>query len=190
MDFLRIGESKIKIVLTSDEVTRYGISAAEDGSVGASRRSVWEILDAAKAECGFDAHGDKVLVQFYPMKRGCEMFVTKLGILESDSARTVSRSERVTLISRCERFYSFPDRSSLLSAVREIVRRFTEHPESSLYTDGESYALSVVEHAADQISSLSFLSEFADPLPREISPYISEHFDTLYTGDAIEKILE
>lgn len=189
MEFLRIGESKIKIVLNGEETEKYGINPREDGSGAASNASVWRILDRAREECGFDPRGDKVLVQFYPLKSGCELFVTKLGILSSDSMRAVTRSERVTLLSRRERYYSFPDKDSLLRAAREISRRTGKPQRSSLYFDADTYVLSLVEHSSSDGAELAFIKEFARPLPQDIGTYISEHFDTLYSDDAIDRLI-
>ena len=89
MEFLLIGESKIKIVLNRKEAERYHLdTSTPDVSGPGARRIFWSILEEAKREVGFDPAGDKVLIQLYPLKGGgCEIFVTKLGILSESSAR-------------------------------------------------------------------------------------------------------
>ena len=81
MEFLLIGESKIKIVLSSAEAKKQGLdTTSADVSGPLARRVLWRILDMAKTEVGFDPKGDKVLIQLYPLANGgCELFVTKLG---------------------------------------------------------------------------------------------------------------
>lgn len=190
MEFLRIGESKIKIVMTADESEKYGISPKPDGSAMGSHTAVWQILDRAKSECGFDPRGEKVLVQFYPLKSGCEMFVTKLGILSSDSARAVSRSERVTLLSRAERHYLFSSRDSLVRAAREIYARLGEYPRSSLYADESRYVLSLEEHTVGDSGQLGFIREFATRISQDMGVYVTEHFDTIYADNALASIIE
>ena len=193
MEFLRIGENKIKIILTSRELSEYGITPGDDGCASATRQSVWRVLDRARAECGFDGSGDKLLIQFYPDRTGgCEMFVTKLGILSQGCARTVARSERVELISRRERSYLFYSLEELLCAARATCRFFgRDLPRSSLHTDGERYVLTVTEHpSGNESSELYFMREFSEPISEDTALYISEHFDSLYSDDAIERLLK
>ena len=56
------------------------ISVAVDG--GFKGLKLEESLELVK-RCGFDAVGERVFVQYYPEKHGgCEMFVTKIGLLD------------------------------------------------------------------------------------------------------------
>ena len=102
MEVLLIGEAKMKIVLTSEEAKGYRLDLSDPAKdTQRSRRALWSVLDDARKSVSFDPSGDKVLVQLYPMKSGgCEIFVTKLGILSEASARLVSDSDRVTLLSK------------------------------------------------------------------------------------------
>ena len=126
MEFLHIGESKLKIVMSAEELKEYGISPKDEGTTLTCRRAVWEILDRAKSVCGFNPNGDKILVQFYPMRDGgCELFVTKLGILAPSSARLVAKSERVALLSRSEVYYVFSSFDDVRSAVFAVMKSFS-----------------------------------------------------------------
>lgn len=85
MELILISDSKLKVMLTEDDMKQYEINCDMidfgSGTPVETRRAFWKILDEAKMKTGFDASGDRVFVQVYPSKSGgCEMFVTKLGI--------------------------------------------------------------------------------------------------------------
>jgi negative regulator of genetic competence, sporulation and motility len=86
MELIRIGDSKLKITLTSDDMTQYDLDCdTMDYDNSETRKAFWDILDHAKQITGFDAAGDRVFVQLYPSKKGgCEMYVTKLGLICAD----------------------------------------------------------------------------------------------------------
>ena len=83
MEFILISESKIKVMLTEDDLRDFEISTEElDYSNTDTKRMFWDVLSRAKHTTGFDTDGQRVLVQLYPSRHGgCEMFVTKIGAL-------------------------------------------------------------------------------------------------------------
>jgi negative regulator of genetic competence, sporulation and motility len=83
MELIMISSSKLKIMLSSDDMAKYSLDAeTADYDDTATRRAFWSILDDAKIRTGFNAAGDRVFIQLYPLKEGgCEMFVTKMGLL-------------------------------------------------------------------------------------------------------------
>ena len=87
MELIRISQTKLKIMMSSDDVRRFEFDPGE-GKIAPDGASLRNILREAKARCGFDAVGDRVFVQYYPDSLGgCEMFVTKLSD-ESTERRT------------------------------------------------------------------------------------------------------
>ncbi len=181
MEFLRIGDSKIKIVLNRTELERYGISTSEDGCNSGNRRAVWEILEEAKSSVGFDPEGDKILVQFYPMKDGgCEIFVTKLGILAESSARSVIRSERVTLLSKLRRYFVFSSLCDVECAVRAVLSDELLDRKATLLGAENTYILALDEIADGYSTELAALLEFSRSATEELFLYATEHFNTLY----------
>ena len=190
LEFLLIGESKIKIVLSEEEAVRYKLSGnSGDLGSGGVRRAFWQVLDLAKAEVGFDPRGDKVLIQLYPIKNGgCELFVTKLGILPESSARLVSKSDRVAMLQRKKSLYSFASLEDLSAAARAVRAAAGEITLTSQVYEAEGrYFLSIEEYGkgGEQVEFPCIL-EFSTPLTAELSAYITEHSLCLAESQGIE----
>lgn len=90
MELIMISDSKLKIMLTNEDMKAYAIDCSTlDYENTETRRAFWSILDEAKHRTGFDAASEKVFVQVYPSKEGgCEMYITKLGILSDKKSVT------------------------------------------------------------------------------------------------------
>lgn len=191
MEFLLIGESKLKIVLTEADMKEYGLRMNGESPDGGGRRSMWRILDLARAEVGFDPSGDKILIQFYPQKGlGCEVFVTKLGILPDSSARMVSKSDRVSLLSRRLSCFRFDTLEALIAAARSVKARCEGiRVEADVYKSRDSYFMSVEEYGkGGEPAEFPQLSEFGERLTAECGAYIGEHFDKILHADGIETL--
>ena len=82
MELIMISNSKLKIMLTSEDMKEYSLDCNTLSYENTeTRRAFWSILDEAKHRTGFDAASERVFVQVYPSKKGgCEMYVTKLGV--------------------------------------------------------------------------------------------------------------
>lgn len=193
MEFLLIGEAKLKIILDSEDMRKYRLEpGAEQGT--STRKALWRVLDVAKSEVGFDPAGDKVLVQFYPIKGGgCEVFVTKLGILPAASARLVSKSERISMLSRKKGTYLFSELDAMIRASKAI-RRITgeEAPRSdAYYTDRGSFVLVIEEYGrGGEPTEFPCIQEFGRLMPADLSGYIPEHCRSIVIGNAVEKLSE
>lgn len=191
MEFLLIGESKIKIVLNRKEAERYHLdTSTPDVSGPGARRIFWSILEEAKREVGFDPAGDKVLVQLYPLKGGgCEIFVTKLGILSESSARLVSKSDRIAMLSKKISLYSFDGLDDIIAAAIAVKSQVGDlSPISDVFTDGVRYYLSVEEYGkGGEPVEFPCILEFGTQVTAELSSYIFEHADRLTDGDGIER---
>lgn len=186
-----IGDSKLKIIMNSSDMEKYKIDAVNsDCTDPLCRRAVWSLMDVAREKVGFDPTGDKILVQFYPIKgMGCEVFVTKLGILSASSAKIVSRSEKVALLSREKILYMFDCKESLILAAKAIMKRTEAPPVADVYKGYlDSYYLMVEEYGkGGETCEFPSLSEFGKSLPTNFFVYVLEHAERVSHGDGIEK---
>lgn len=190
VEFLLIGESKLKIVVTEEEMAIHNLENPSEDKAGVKlRRAIWRVLDMAKAEVGFDPAGDKVLIQFYPIKSGgCEIFVTKLGILPESSARLVSKSNKISMLSRSKSFYVFSNIDDLICAARAVKRLTDDVPTvSDVYFCGDRYYLAIEEYGkGGEPMEFPCILEFSSGLAADFGAYITEHATRLTSGNAIE----
>jgi len=191
LEFLLIGEAKLKILMNEDDIREYKIETSlPDCTAPMSRRAIWNLLDKAKESVGFDPRGDKILVQFYPVKKTeCEVFVTKLGILSSGSAKLISRSEKIAMLSRERKIYIFDSLEELTLACEAIKRAYGFSPTSDVYKGGgERYFLTVEEYGkGGETFEFPQILEFGKNLSADFSIYLSEHAELLARGDGIER---
>lgn len=78
MEILKISKTAIKFSLTREELSLRGLSAeALDKTTTGARRLIWELMDRARVEQGFDCGDARLLVRVFPSRDGgCELFVT------------------------------------------------------------------------------------------------------------------
>ena len=192
VEFLPVGDSKLKIVMNEAELKSYKLDSASapDMDDAATRRSFWQVLELARVEVGFEPSDDKVLIQFYPTKGGgSEIFVTKLGLLPDRSAKTVSRSEKITLLSHRRSYYAFDDLSAIVGASRAIHRMAgNSSPKSDAYIDvSGSFYLVIDEYGkGGEHTEYPMIVEFGKNLTAELSAYISEHCTLIVSENAVE----
>lgn len=178
MELIRISDSKLKVMLSAEDMAHYELNCETIDSVNSpSRRAFWNILDEAKRQTGFDPAGERVFVQLYPERGGgCEMFVTKLGIRSTQPYVTHSETAGEPYIraqtshAARERIYIFTALADLLSACRRM-RDTDAVTVSRAYVneDRDTFYLTVDR-------DLPFLTEYnAVPGGRRELYYIEEH---------------
>lgn len=206
MELILINSSKLKIMLTGDEMKKYDLDTDMiDYDTTATRKAFWSILDDARSETGFDAASDRVFIQLYPSKKGgCEMYVTKLG--EScalpRTGRTPSGTSRGSLqIIPADRrsggrgrlgAYAFETLEALLCVCRLLLARNWDG-ESRAYKDrhGKFFLLLAEPDMGGYapLDELSFISEYGTSENAErLRLYISEHATCLCAADAVGKL--
>ena len=176
--------------MNDDELQSYGISECESGMDNPDvRRAFWRVLELAGKEVGFDPTDDKVLVQFYPIKKGGgEIFVTKLGLLSDTSARAVASSDRVSILSHRKTLYRFESVDDVVRAAAAVSRRDRPSPPTDVYLDSHGkYYMLIDEYAkGGETTEYPVLLEFGKRLTAELSSYICEHALCLAVGDGVE----
>ncbi|MCD8055801.1 MAG: adaptor protein MecA [Clostridiales bacterium] len=137
METIRISESKIKVMLSREDMTKYRIPrASADGSDPSLRTAIRSILRDAGRAGGFDPDSGQLYIQLYPDKRGgCELFVTR-----TDDADGRGKAAPRTVSTRVE-IFSFPSLDGLISFADRISHSFCG--ESAAYTNGKAYFLTL-----------------------------------------------
>lgn len=99
MEWIRISSNKLKIMLSAEDARHYALDCATaDYTDVVTRAAFREILTDVEDETGFDANEDKIYIQMFPSREGgCELFVTRIGLLMTDEAEyTQEKAERGT----------------------------------------------------------------------------------------------
>lgn len=218
MELIMISESKLKIMLTSEDMKEYSLNYDNLSYENTeTRRAFWSILDEAKHRTGFDAASERVFVQVYPSKKGgCEMYVTKLGILsgkkradnedgdirinDGNSGGNMKKSSEEG-IGIAERFLSKRKRSlafrfdgidPLLMACKRLYST-GYGGESSAYREDKYFYLRIRDEGMDYAigETKSVLFEYAEELDSAyFDMYIGEHGSCICESDAVKTLGE
>ena len=131
MELIRIQENKLKIALSEEELRRYHLTVERfDYTNVETKRALWQMLDEAKREVGFDAADASLYVELYPSRLGgCEIFVTKLEKKRHPVEKVLTRYA-----------VSFEESEALIAASAALVRA-GYHAPSPLYRFGERFCL-------------------------------------------------
>ena len=172
MEWIRISSNKLKIMLTAADAERYALRFENvDYADTVTRRAFKDILTDVKRETGFDATEDKVYIQLYPSREGgCELFVTKTGILmtDADSGDHIHTKEAAgshdpfSLPPRRRMALCFSSMERMLAVCRRLLARHYRGESEAWKDDSHSFWL--------------FLSEEGDPLKvQEDYMFIAEY---------------
>lgn len=205
MELILISSSKLKIMLSDEDMEKYDLKAETvDYDNTATRRAFWSILDDAKNETGFDAASDRLFIQMYPSKDGgCEMFVTKLGTLCAEEAPPAPcppdrKRQRSALSPKGEErtkerlsVYSFESLEWLLEVCRRLLRvKWKGRSRAYKAFDGKCY-LFLYERgeALPLLTRFSFIGEYGIAEHAEtVSLYIKEYASPLCENAAVETL--
>ena len=185
MKFLLISQTKLKVTLTKEEAELLNIKLT-DGEYDNKqiKQALKEVLKEAKRVADFDIGTDKVLVQLYPAGDGCEIFITRLGILGRNERNTLERANNLTTYRKEESVYLFDSLDTLTDACRAVRERSVE---SDVYiSDRGEYYLVVREGIISGIGDCDILAEYSSRLPALPERIKGERGKLLVKGKGIE----
>lgn len=180
MELILISNSKLKIMLSAEDMKRYDIEC--EGEV-ALRRGFKPVLEMARRDCGFDPDGGRLLVQVFPSRGGgCEMFVTRVGL--GAGGKGAASSPTICLLRGA---------SVLASACRILsVRGYGKG--SSAYSLGDGlFALILPEFDPNKALPLgaAILEELGERCASDMSTeYIAEHGMPICTENAVTRLAD
>lgn len=209
MDIIVINDTKLKVMLTKNDLSEFSLDTTTlDYTNSETKKMFWNILDQAKQTLGFSTDGYRILVQLYPSKAGgCEMFVTKLGLLQGgcfdslcDNEKCVEGLDKRHVLHCKNSHYStntkgrlsvfgFDELSSLISVCRRLRNIGYEGNSSAYRCDDRKYHLfidGIEELGFMPPDEFSFISEYGRSENSEtMSYYISEHGEAICASDAV-----
>lgn len=195
MELLLISDSKLKVILTPEDMEYYDISCETlDYENSETRRAFWNILADAKQKTGFDAATDKVFVQIFPSKfGGCEMFITKMDKKASALTCVIPRESR-----KSERYtYKFEDMKSLIAVCRHMKKCGYTGASSAFYDPRiESYYLmyedndyiECIGYGLPKLTSYPVAGEYGEEIESSLGniAYFSEHCNEIVQNNAVD----
>lgn len=206
MELIIINKSKLKIMLSADDMKKYGIDHANIADDPIKVHTAFKnILSDIELETGFNKAEDKIFIQLYPSKEGgCEMFVSKMMLSDNREERAVmpaykeqsvvqlKSSKRATNSKKDTFTYCFEKIKWLICACRELNKRGFSG-ESLAYRDKEGrYYLFISPFSRDGEKSdvqLAFLSEFGDAENTDCTTlYINENGRCICEENAVETL--
>ncbi len=185
MEWIRISQNKLKLMLTAEDVRRYALSAdAEAGETVPDKSAFRAILTDVRGMCGFDAAEDKVYIQMYPSKEGgCELFVTRMGLLTlKDAAPALPVRHRAEPAAFC-----FEETDDLLTVCRVLVTRRYRGKSAAWQDEKGRFWLFLTESGAR--GAFDFIGEFGRRLPAvDVLPFLPEHGRPICRERAVETL--
>jgi len=208
MELLRIGEEKLKIILTHEDLLSFEMEEDDlDYANTETKRMLWELLHQAKTSVGFFVDGHRVLVQLYPAKHGgCELFVTRLGALPCDCPADPEASENKEVdglyhlskpnasLPKDGRLgvFCFASLNDLLCVCRRLRKLSHKGKSYAYHTDDGSYYLFLDGLDATgyfSVDEFSFLHEYGTAQAVSATEaMLSEHGVLFCPSNAVEKL--
>jgi len=188
MELIRISDSKLKVMLSADDMREYEF---DDINTIHTKEAFRNLMREAKNRCGFNALEGRVFVQLYRSRSGgCELFVTKLPKAEHENIPAPCESEE-RMHTEYRRYYEkqesvnrqviygFDEMRNLLS-VCEVLLASRYSGTSTAYAEKGRHAFYL---ALDE-ETFAAGEHFGTLCPSSFCYYINEHCD-LFCENAV-----
>ena len=198
-----IREDKLKVLLTPFDMMKYELTCEKlDYENTETRKAIWNILDYAKHETGFDAAIGKIRIEVYPEKSGgCAIYITKLKKSELPSREPMNETNAKTppVSKKINTVYEFKETDSLIRVCRFLAHR-GYHEKSHAFFEGACegsirYFLQITENQPSYPKKTKylrenlFIEEFGTRLESgESAFYLLEHATPICRENAVETL--
>ena len=193
MEWIRISQNKLKIMLSAEDTSRYALNCRDaDYADALTREAFRDILNDVQGASGFDTSEDKIYIQMYPSKEGgCELFVTKMGLLLGDPepvAKGAEAQTKRTFFKRKRSAFRF-ERLEHLTALCRRLHSLPFGGESEVWQDEHNgWWLLLTECEATLAEKMiGFLREYGKSYPFEdVRSYLPEHAKQICASEAVD----
>lgn len=193
MEFLKIGKNKLKVSLTREDLRRYRLEKiTPDEDLSPHKSAIFSIIDIAEERGLFSADGEKLLLQFYPLAEGGELFVTKLSVLTEAQKSVICRAENLTVTERKCAAYLLENLSDATALARSISSRASLPEKSAIYlAEDGSVMLELEEQKCPRHpSEFPEICEFATKITKDMRTYLFEHSIPIFPENALKILSE
>lgn len=183
MKFLLINSNKIKISLSKEEIIEYsGDALTQDYEL--SKGAIADILAVAKNEVGFISSGYRLLIQFYPLGEGGELFVTRLVGLSESKERLLHTASNLTLIEPTTKIFLFNNVKELVTVI-SIFHKLLSILECSLFYENDVGYYLIIRDKISEYKQINSIIEYAREVPVTLISYIEEHARKIAEGEEL-----
>ena len=209
MELIMISQSRLKIMLSADDMQKYSLGTEIDYSDSVTRKAFRSILKEAKERTGFNAETEKIFVQFYPSKKGgCELYITKINdeIDVTDFEDEEAKKQKPikppdhsfgfippgkNIQRERKRAFSFSTADDLIAVCKRLLS-IKWNGKSSVYKDRDSiFYLILIDKASSfsVLDRLSFVTEYGKTESfSSTETYLYEHGSVICKENAVEKL--
>lgn len=186
MEFKRVGDEGLRVLLTGVDMMRLGVSyEGLDYANEETRAAILTLLEAGCLETDFDPGEARLFVEAYPWEDGCALYFTPLWEEERGRRPKAKKAVCSPLI------YAFGELDTVIEgAVRLFALYCHRIYKSSLYRLGEEYRLILYPFDPGESHTALFLSEYGRRVGAgEIAAaLVREHGEAVIEHNAIDKL--
>ena len=197
MELIVIGENRLKIMLTGEDMARYELADPDAEELAPhTREALRHIFADARADIGFDTDRERLLVQLFASKGGgCEIFVTRLEDTgETRLLKLVTGVREAMPVGRERRVWLRVGELDDLTALCRRLLTAGYGGESRLYIDGAErtvWYLSLalpVDGAGAVPCPWAFVWEYAAEVRGDVGMYLGEYGRLICGEGAVERM--
>lgn len=213
MELIMISSTKLKIMLSADDMSKYSLGTNIDYADLKTRQAFKSILSEARERTGFDAESEKIYIQLYPSKKGgCEVYITKIDDdseceYEAPTAKTAETKalckslERSTGIIPAQkryfskerkRAYSFLNSEHLVCVCRRLLFVGWKGQSSAFRDENGRFYIILNDKSTAELANtdkLSFIFEYGSAENHSaLIKYLGEHGSCICKSGAVEKL--
>lgn len=197
MDMILINEDKLKIMMSREDLSAYGLRSDElDYSKEDTRRMLGELLSEAELCLDFTHSGHRLLVQVYTSRDGgCEIFVSRLtAFFQGDGEGALHyRAAYKASEEYCRKgIFGFDGLERLIAVCRRLSEIGYEGGSSAYRGDNKRFYL-ILDHLASAeyspIDEFTFIYEYGESENTAATvEYLSEHGKEICHTSAVETL--
>ncbi len=194
-----MGEEKLKVVLTPFDMMKYNLTCEKlDYENTETRKAIWNILDHAKHETGFDGARGRICIEVFPEKSGgCIIYISKIGQNELCAAEGIDLSDQNSQ-EQTTAVFGFDESESLFRVCRSLQHTGYSLPSFAYFEDTGTgkgrYYLELLESSvlpsgkkAKYLKEHLFIGEFGMRMENGFSSsYMREHCQAICEENAVE----
>ena len=192
MEIIHISASKLKVMLTREDLEEFGLDAETlDYADGETRELFGALLSHVKDAADFQTDGYRLLVRMFPSRDGgCELFLTRIADLPLEESLHAAERPEPALDA-----FGFETLEELISVCRRL-HGLGFCKKSSAYRSDEHRFYLLLEQAraskkekSERISPLAFLCEYGKAEAVDsVLELLFEHGTLICEDNAVERL--